>query len=150
MSHDQRMSELSLKRSLLKSEGRFREAIPYQLEIIELMMEQNPAIEQLANAHNMASVLYLGAKLYASAEWHGRKALALRTDDSAKAHEARGAYNLVMARILASRFEFEEAAVFGQKAIEEYSHWHNPPDEFLRTISAEMDAIKNRTWTPPE
>jgi len=151
MSRNPRIGELSAKRSLLKDAGQFHEAIPLQLEIIELLQEEDPDPDRLANAHNMASVLYLRAKLYSSAEWHGRQALALKADgDSAKDHEALGAFNLVMARILASRSEIEAATDFGQSAISEYSHWHTPADDFLLSIIDEVQSIKDSTWTTPE
>ena len=145
-----RIAELSSKRSQLKSEGRFREAIPFQLEIIELLETANTAPESLASAHNVASVLCLRSRLYSSAEFHGRKALALRSDDSPKTHEARGAYNHVMAQVLACQFRFEEAGIFGDAAIAEYSHWHNHPDDYLRAIITEVQSIKQKTWAPPE
>lgn len=150
MSRNPRIGELSAKRSLLKGAGQFREAIPLQLEIIELLDEEKADRDRLAMAHNMASVLYLRSKLYSSAEWHGRQALAFHSDQSAKGHEALGAYNHVMAQILASRYEFEEAACFGDAAISEYSHWHTPPDDFLSGIVREVEAMKNRTWISPE
>jgi hypothetical protein len=140
-----------MKRSLLKDAGHYHEAIPLQLEIIELLQAEGVDQARLASAHNMASVLYLRAKLYSSAEWHGRQAIAMRAgDDSPKGHEAFGAYYLVMARIFASRYEFEEAARFGQSAVEEYSRWHTPPDEFLSGVVQEVELIKNHTWSAPE
>jgi hypothetical protein len=151
MSRNPRIGELMQKRSALKDAGHFREAIPLQLEIIDLLQAEGVDHARLASAHNMASVLYLGAKLYSSAEWHGRQAIAMRAgDDSAKGHEAFGAYYLVMARILASRYEFEEAARFGQSAVVEYSRWHTPLDEFLSGVIQEVESIKNRTWSASE
>jgi len=150
MNRNPRIGELLAQRSLLKGAGQFREAIPLQLEIIELLKEEGAASDCLAGAHNMASVLYLRSKLYSSAEWHGRQALALRCGDSAKDHEALGAYNHVMAQILANRYEFEEASRFGQAAIDEYAHWHTPPDDFLTAIIREVESMMNRTWTAPE
>src|SRR4051812_4049019 len=108
MSRNPRISELSAKGSLLKSAGQFREAIPFQLELIGLLEEEKADRDRLAMAHNMASVLYFRSKLYSSAERHGRQALAFYSDRSAKGHEALGAFNHVMAQILASRYEFEE------------------------------------------
>jgi len=148
MSRNPRIGELSLRRSELKSAGRFREAIPLQLEIIELLELEGSPSKDLANAHNMASVFFLNDQRYADAERHARRALSLHTGDSAKDHEASGAYHLVMARILASRFEYGEAAVFGEKAILEYSRFHNPSDEFLSSVTAEVEKIKNHTWAP--
>jgi hypothetical protein len=104
----------------------------------------------LASAHNMASVLYLRVKLYSTAEWHARQALAMHADDSAKGHEAFGAFNLIMARILASRFEFDAAVEFGRKAIAEYARWHDPPDDFLNHVSDEVEAMRDHTWAPLE
>jgi ATP/maltotriose-dependent transcriptional regulator MalT len=101
-------------------------------------------------AHNMASILYLHTKLYSSAEWHARRALELGTKKSEKGHESRGAYNRVMAQILACRYEFDEAARFGQAAITEYSFWHTPTDDFLAALIVEVEAMKNRTWTAPK
>lgn len=150
MNRNPRIGELSLKRSLLKSAGQFREEIPLQLELMELLQEEGAARDYLAGAHNMASVLYLGSKLYSSAEWHAQQALAFHDDDSAKGHEALGAYNLVMARILACRYEFEDAARFGESAIKEYSRCHTRLDEFLGSVIAEIESMKNRTWSAPE
>jgi hypothetical protein len=150
MNRNPRISELSAKRSLLKGEGLFREAIPLQLEIIELLQEGNAGACRMALAHNMASVLYLRSKLYSSAEWHGRQALALHCDFTAKGHEALGAYNHVLAQILACRYEFEEAVRFGEIAIAEYSHWHTPADDFLIGIIHDVEAMKKRTWAAPE
>lgn len=146
MSRSPRIGELSIRRSELKSAGRFREAIPLQLEIIDLLERDGASSNDLANAHNMASVLFLNDQRYDEAERHARRVLSLRTGDSVKDHEACGAYHLVMARILASRFEFGEAAVFGEKAILEYSRFHNPPDEFLSFVIAEVEKMKNHTW----
>ena len=150
MIRNPRLRELLGKRSILKGEGLFREAIPLQLEIIELLQEEDANRCRLALAHNMASVLYLRSKLYSSAEWHGRQALALHFDDSVKGHQTRGSLNRNMAQILACGFEFEEAARFGQIAIEEYSYWHNSTDEFLIALIHEVESMKNRTWAAPE
>jgi hypothetical protein len=150
MNHNSRIGELSMKRSLLKGAGRFRDAIPLQLEIIELLVEEKAGRNGLAMAHNMASVLYLRTKLYSTAEWHGRQALTFHSDHSAKGHEALGAYNRVMAQILACQYKFEEASRFGLTAIAEYSHWHTPPDDLLSGLIHEVEAMKNRTWTAPE
>lgn len=47
---------------MLKDAGRFREAIPFQVEIIEILEAEDSPGNNLPNAHNMASVLYFGAK----------------------------------------------------------------------------------------
>lgn len=145
-----RLSQLCFRRSELKGAGRFREAIPLQIQIIDLLEAENAPDNQLAGAHNMASVLFLRSKLYSAAEKHARRALSLHKGDSTKDHEAYGAYNLVLAQILASRFEYEDAAAFGERAIEEYARFHNPPDEFLSSVVAQVERIKNRTWSPEE
>lgn len=150
MSSSPRLRDLLFQRSELKGAGRFREAIPFQLEIIELLEAERTTQNQLAGAHNMASVLYLRSKLYSSAEWHARRALALHVGDSVKDHEAFGTYNLVLAQILACRFEFDEAADYGQKAIAEFSIFHSPSDEFLERVLAEVESMRNKTWTPRE
>ena len=150
MSHNPRLNQLRSRRSELKHAGRFREAIPLQIQIIDLLETEGAAANELATAHNMASVLFLRSKLYSDAEEHARRALSLHTGDSTKDHEAYGAYNLVMAQILASRFEYEDAAVFGEKAIEEYARFHNPPDEFLSCVVAQVERMRNHTWSPDE
>jgi hypothetical protein len=148
MSRDSRLNELCLRRSELKHAKRFQEAMLLQVQIIELLEAEGVPKNELAVAHNMASVLCLGCKSYSDAELHARRALSLHEGNSLKDHEARGAYNLVMARILASRFEFQDAVPFGETSIAEYSHFHNPPDEFLSQIVAEVERIKNHTWSP--
>src|SRR5580765_4162480 len=119
-----RLGQLCSRRSELKSAGRIREAIPLQIQIIDLLEAEGAPDNQLAGAHNMASVLFLRSKLYSDAEEHARRALSLHKGDSTKDHEAYGAYNLVLAQILASRFQYEDAATFGERAIEEYARFH--------------------------
>lgn len=141
------LNKLSLRRSELKDAGRFRDAIPLQIQIIDLLEAEGAPDKQLAGAHNMASVLFLRSKLYDDAEQHARRALSLHTGDSAKDHEACGAYHLVLAQILASRFEYEDATAYGEMAIAEYSRFHDPPDEFLSRVVAEVERMRNHTWS---
>jgi hypothetical protein len=150
MSRGPRIGQLKTKRSELKSAGQFSSAIPLQLEIILMLQKDVTEGRELANAHNMASVLYYGAKMYSGAERHARQALALHSDESDKGHETLATYNFMMARILACWHEFEEATRFGELAISEFSHWHTLPDEFFSRVIAEVEAIRNRTWTAPE
>ena len=150
MSTNPRIGELSARRSELRSAGRFREAIPLQLELIELLESEKAPADRLAMAHNMASVLYLRAKLGSCAEWHARRALEIPTGDSVKDHEARGTYYLVLAQIVATRCDFEAAHPFGEKAIAEFARFHNPPDEFLARVIGEVQSMKDRTWVQGE
>jgi hypothetical protein len=150
MSKNPRLNELGLRRSQLKHARRFQEATLLQVQIIELLEAESATDKELATAHNMASFLFLCCKQYSDAERHARLALSLHAGDSLKDHEACGAYSFVMARILASRFEFEEAVVFGERSIAEYSHFHNPPDEFLSRLVAEVERMKNHTWSLEE
>lgn len=121
-----------------------------QTQIIELLEAEGAPENELAKAHNMASFLLLRCKRYSDAEFHARRALALHNGDSLKAHEVSAAYNFVMARILASRFEFEDAVTFGETSTAEYSHFHNPPDEFLSRLIAEVERMRNHTWSLEE
>lgn len=150
MTKNPRIGELSARRSELRRAGRFREAIPLQLELIELLESEKVSPDRLAMAHNMASVLYLRAKLISCAEWHARRALAMNTGDSAKDHEARGTYHLVLAQIVASRCDFEEAHRLGEKALTEFARFHNPPDDFLSRVICEVQSMKDRTWVLEE
>jgi len=143
-----RMNELSTLRSQLKQAGNYRAAIPLQLEIIELLGEVAKRKEDVANGHNYASVLYFHCGLYASAEWHARRALDLSQADTARHIEARGCYSFVLARILAAQYRFDEALAFGEAAVRDYGVYHQP-EEFLSRISAEVEQIRNRTWSPP-
>ena len=145
-----RLSDLSAKRSELKGAGQYREAIPFQHEIIELLELKGESQNKIAGAHNMASVLYLGAKLFSSAEWHARQALALHSGETIDDHERCGAYYLVLARALAGQYEFDQAATCGEKSVSEFAWFHNPPDEFISTISTEVESMRNRTWAFPE
>jgi hypothetical protein len=144
-----RMNELSLRRSELKRARDYRGAIPFQLEIIELIQEDATPRWNLANAHNYASVLYFLCALYTSAEWHAHRALSLADGETSKGVEARGAYNWVLARILAAQYRFEEALPYGEAAVRDYSEFHNPPDEFLSRVMDEVEQIRLRTWSPP-
>lgn len=149
MKHWERIGRLSGQRSELKQKGEYRAAIPLQLEIIELLIDADAPQSRIAMAHNYASVLYWRAKLHSSAEWHARQALRIPAGESARDHESRGCYNIMLARILASQYRFDEAAAFGEEAIRKYGFWHTPPDEFLTAIAEEVETMRNRTWSKP-
>jgi len=144
-----RINKLSLRRSELKQAGNYREAIPLQLEIIELLEESATPRERLASEHNYASVLYLRCALYSTAELHARHALSLSSGETPRGVEARGCFHMVLAQILAAQYWFEDALPYGENAIRDYGVFHNPPDEFLERIADEVERIRNRTWSPP-
>lgn len=146
---NKRISELSSRRSELKIARDYSGAIPLQLEIIELTEESAMPREMLANAHNYASVLYLHCALYSTAEWHARRALSLSSGETSKDVEARGAYHLVLAHILAAQYRFDEALPHGESAVSDYSVFHNPADEFLSRIIDDVEQIRLRTWSLP-
>jgi len=142
---ERRINELSSRRSELKHVRDYRGAIPLQLEIIELLEGSAAPRQRLANAHNYASALYLKCTLYSTAEWHARRALSLWCGETPHAAETRGCYNLVLAHILAAQYRFEEALPYGERAVEDYSVFHNRLDEFLSTIVEDVERIRNRT-----
>ncbi len=134
---------------MLKAAKDYKGAIPLQLEIIDLLEEHAGIQQELANAHNYASSLYLFCALFHAAEHHARVALSLASGETVKDLEARGCYNRVLAQILAAQYRFEEALPFAEDAVRDYSAFHNPPDEYLSQVSDEAEQIRNRKWSPP-
>ena len=140
------ISDLRFRRSELTAHRDYVTALPLQVEILRLLEDQRGSSEDIANAHNYLSVLYARTKDYPSAEVHARHALAYHSGDSLRDHERSASYHMVLARILKLREQDSEAITHAEIAISEWSIVHNPPDNFLKRIVDEVDAMKRRVW----
>lgn len=151
MTTQQRIWKLKARRTELKDAGDYSGAISVALEIIELSIESKATPKDLANDHNYASVLYLAGKLYSSAEWHARRALEIRSQipmtDPKRERVTFGTYRMVLARVLASQYRFEEAAAIGRQAVADFEQFHGPADDFVQAIANEVVAMEGRTWS---
>lgn len=138
-----RINELRARRSDLKLQGRFREAIPLQLEILK-ELEFADGIYQRANAWNYLSMLYHRVRDYPSAEHAARKALDVYSAELEPNAEVKACYQCMLARILAAQEKFDEAIEYGEAGLQNYAVFHNPPDEFLK--ARQEDVERMREW----
>lgn len=140
-------SELSHKRHELKLQGRFAEAIPVQLQILEFA-QQTGRICNIANAWNMLSHFYQLNGQLSEAEAAGRNALSVYDDEANPRLEALATYEMKLATILAAQERFDDAVHYGNLAVEHYSDLHDPPDDFLRCIKEEVALMAQYATRP--
>jgi tetratricopeptide (TPR) repeat protein len=138
-----RLNELERRRGDLKHQGRFREVIPLQLEILK-QLEVTDGIYQRANAWNYLSMLYHRVRDYPSAEHAARKALDVYAAELDPNAEVKACYQFMLAKILAAQEKFDEAIEYGEAGLLNYAVFHDPPDEFLR--ARQEDVERMREW----
>lgn len=133
------LDQLRRRRGELKAQGRFKEAIPVQRELLEVL-QRSGNIRDISNAWNMLSHLYhLNHELIA-AESAARNALSIYAIETHPRLETLATYEMKLAIILADQRRFAEAVSNAQSAIEHFSDFHNPPDDFL--IARQLDMAR--------
>lgn len=123
-------NDLHSRRSDLRLQGRFAEAIPIQQQILELA-QQAGRMDEVSNAWNMLSHLLHQNGRLVEAEEAARHALAAYSDASMPKMETLATYEMKLATILAEQRRFGDAVHFGELAIEHYAEFHHPKDDFL-------------------
>jgi tetratricopeptide (TPR) repeat protein len=134
------INSLCQKRSTLKHQGRFGEAIPIQQEILDDAIS-NGHIRDVSNAWNYLAMLYYKSGQYSDAENAARQSLAKYEEEPEPGDEVIGTYKMLLAEILAAQRRFGEAVAVAESAAQHYSVFHNPPDEFLLRMKAELDLM---------
>ena len=135
------VNELHSKRSDLKNQGRFAEAIPIQREILELAQQSGP-VRDISNAWNMLSHLLQQNGQLSEAETAARQALSTYANESLPRLETLATYEMKLAWILAEQRRFEEAVPFGELAIEHFSDFHDQQSDFLKARKNDVDSMK--------
>ena len=130
---------IHLRRSELRHQGRFEEAIPLQLEILEAAQRSGRA-RDISGQWNMLSHLYQMNQQLSKAEEAARQALTTYDNESL---EVLATYEMKLATILADQHRFAEAVQYGEVAVIHFSVFHNPPDDFL---AAMQDWVES--WEP--
>ncbi len=135
------VNELHRRRSDLKDQGRFAEAIPIQQEILQLA-QQSKSVRDVSNAWNMLSHLLQQNGQLSEAEAAARQALSTYINESLPRLETLATYEMKLAWILAEQRRFEEAVQFGELAIEHFSHIHDQQSDFLNARKDDVDSMK--------
>ena len=136
------LNQLHHKRFELKQHGRFGEAIPVQLQILEAA-QQSGRIIDISNAWNMLSHLYQLNHQLTEAEEAARQALVEYESESHPKLETQATYEMKLATILADQSRFSEAVQFGELAIQHFSEFHKPPDDFLDSMKEMVELMAN-------
>jgi len=136
----ERYTEVSNQCFELKQQGKWLEQIPLQLKVIELAKPFGA--KQISNAWAKLAHLYHRTRQYELAE--EASLVALDHHDSSEKHSAEHLATLQFqrARILAAQEKFEEAVDVGSEAIKNFEVLHNPPTDFLRARSTEVDQMR--------
>ena len=134
------LGQLRLMRSQLTHEGRFVDAIPLQLQILEAVQLAGDTTA-ISNAWNYLSMLYYRAGYYAAAEHASRESIAVYRQESKPNDETIACYEMLLAQILAAQQRFDDAVVYGTEAVRHYSSFHDPPDDFLIQRQADVDRM---------
>ena len=143
------LNQLHQTRFDLKQQGRFGEAIPIQLQILEAA-HQSGRIINISNAWNILSHLYQLNHQLTAAEEAARQALIEYESESYPKLEIQATYEMKLATILADQSRFIEAVQFGQLAIQHFSEVHNTPNDFLDSIKERVAVMaKARIQTDP-
>lgn len=143
------LNQLHQMRFDLKQQGRFGEAIPIQLQILEAARQSGRIIDS-SNAWNMLSHLYQLNRQLTEAEEAARQALIGYGSESHPKLKVLATYEMKLATILADQSRFTEAVQFGELAIQHFSEVHNPPNDFLNSIKDRVAVMaKSRIQTDP-
>lgn len=136
-------SELHNRRGELKLQGRLAEAISVQKQILETVTHHGG--KKLANAWNMLShLLQLHGDLI-EAEKAARRALTLAHKLDSLSLEALAAYEMKLATILAGQGRFDDAIPYGKRALVHFADFHDPPDDFLASMSNRVAQMIERS-----
>ncbi len=144
------LRRLRAERSNLKHQGRFAEAIPVQLKILAIV-QYNGRVKDVSNAWNYLSMLYYRTGQYADAENASCESIAVYQRELKPVDETLACYEMLLAKIFAAQEKFVDAVSYGTMALEHYSTFHNPPDDFLSRIQNEVNLmVKYRDHQSPE
>ncbi len=133
--------ELYSRRSALKLQGRFAEAIPIQQQILEFAQQTGHVVD-VSNAWNMLSHLFQQNGQLAEAEEAARHALTTYANGIQPQVETLATYEMKLAMILAEQRRYKEAVHFGELALEHFSPFHDPEDDFLKARASDVEMMK--------
>lgn len=137
MPHSMSENELHRERSDLKSQGRFDEAILIQQQILKIALRRG-FVQDIANGWNMLSHLQQQSGQLVEAEQSASKALDVYGDETTPRLETLATYEMKLAMILANQQRFAEAVRHGQLALQHFSEFHDPPDDFLKSMTGQV------------
>ena len=135
------VNELHSRRSDLKHEGRFAEAIPIQQEILK-HAQQSRRVLDVSNAWNLLSHLLQANGQLSEAEEAARQALSTYANESLPRLETLATYEMKLALILAEQGRFEEAVPVGELAIKHFSDFHDQQSDFLKARKDDVGSMK--------
>ena len=136
-----RYHDLRRQRSDLKTAGKVLEQIPIQIEVVQLASELGLPYE-IATAWSTLASLYYQTQQYEPAEEAAIKSIDNYDPNKLHAEEHLATYKFLLARILAAQKRFVEAVEFGEKALQHFSVFHNPPTEFLGLRTVEVEKMR--------
>lgn len=139
-------NELRQKRSELKWQGRFAEAIPIQEQILAITQKRG-RIQDISNDWNMLSHLLQQNGQLLSAEEAARHALDTYHGEANPRLETLATYEMKLATILADQQRFTDAVRYGELALEHFSDFHDPPDDFLRSMADQVTQMARQSRT---
>jgi hypothetical protein len=142
MEHDQALPDLRQQRSQHKLKGDLRAAIPVQLLIIQLQTSPRTDAD-LANDWNYLSMLYRETGQHIASQDACIRALEAYATEPNPRHETLGCYQFALALSLCGQSRFAEAVPIAESALEHYSVFHNPPDDFITSLHAEVALMRN-------
>ena len=134
------LNQIQLHLSQLKQEGRFADAVPLQLQVLEAA-QRDGHIKNISNAWNYLSMLYYRSGSHTEAEQASRESIAVYLNDPSPVDETMACYEMLLAQILASQKKFDAAVACGKTALKLYSTFHDPPDKFLAGIKKKVDLM---------
>lgn len=125
------------RRSTLKQQGRFEEAIPLQLRILD-EAKKCGSRHEIANVWNYLSMLYYRARQYANAETASLESIANHDGNRPNADETLATYEMLLAHILATQNRFDDAVRYGEFAMLHYATFHDPESDYLTRMKKEV------------
>lgn len=137
MPHSMSENELRRERSDLKNQGRLDEAIPIQEQILKIVQRRG-CVQDIANGWKMLSHLQQQSGQLVEAEQSARKALYVYDNETTPRLETLATFEMKLAMILANQQRFADAVRHGQLALQHFSEFHDPPDDFLKSMTGQV------------
>jgi tetratricopeptide (TPR) repeat protein len=140
-----RISSLRLRRSDLKHQGNFAEALRLQEEIIRLREGCPSPADEVANDWNYLAIIQHSLGSLAEAEEAARRSLAHYIEHTTQRDENLATYYWVMATILADQDRSTEAVTFGEEALACFALRHGE-DEFMQSRRRDLERMRRDLW----
>ncbi|MDP1796447.1 MAG: hypothetical protein Q8K78_03155 [Planctomycetaceae bacterium] len=137
---DDDIAQLCTRRSTLKQQGLFSDAISLQLQILDTT-QRHGEIKEISNAWNYLSSLYYHIGSFVDAEYASRRSIEVYHLQPEPVDEVVACYELLLARSLMAQDNYDDAVVYGVAAVNHYSTFHDPPDDFLRGVQQHVNMM---------